>query len=423
MGDTLSESAVTHEAIRDHLETVLASSVFNGSAKHSALLRYLVTRTLADEPTHEIDLAVDVFGKDQTYDPAESSSVRVCVHQLRKKLREHYATCGQSSDIRLSIPKGSYRVSFGTPLAAGLAGHVAHNSAPRALISRRRWIAAVSVLLVVSLGANVALLLQRSTPSSRAPTTPSAPGTAFAWQDLSEGPEPILIALGDVFFFTETAEDSGYTRYIRDIAINSIEDFRRLGAERYGSSLLPSDMTYLPNSTAFALEAILPLARATGKPVSLKLMSDVTAEDLRENDVVYIGFFRNMGALRDYFFEMSSFAIDSPYLELYRKDASERFVWSGHLFGRTRDYGLFSKLPGPGRGEILVFAGISPPGMLHAVRALTDPSTARAVERNVRERLNDVPRALEVLFEAKGYDRVDLEATMISAGPLLVNEH
>jgi hypothetical protein len=78
----------------------------------------------------------------------------------------------------------------------------------------------------------------------------------------------------------------------------------------------PSRITYLPKATAFALEAVLPMAWATGKKVTLKLMSDVTAEDLLENDVIYIGLLRSMGVLQDYFFRSSNFSIKPPFLHL-----------------------------------------------------------------------------------------------------------
>lgn len=407
-----SDFAMAREHIRDHLETVLSSAVFRGSTRHVELLRYLVERSLADQTTHEVDIAVDVFGKDQTYDPTESSSVRVCIHQLRKKLDEYYLTDGRGSDFRLSIPKGSYRVSFGTPLAeAGPVAAIAGRGA-RARLGRVPVTTAL-LLLVASLAMNGILLSQRSqVPAPK--DTPSHLPELFAWQGLVEGQEPILIAVGDVFFFTEK-DESGSTRYVRDIAINSLRDLREAEADRYGSAVLPSELTYVPKAAAFALERILPVAMATGKPISLKLMSEVTGQDLRENDVIYIGLLRSMGALHEYFFRMSNFSIAPPYLRLLQKDTGKAFRWSGTLFGPTHDYGLFSKLQGPDKGDLVVFTGLSGIGMLQAVRTMTDPVSARAVERDVRRRLNGIPPGVEILFQAAGYDRVGVDAKVAGA--------
>jgi hypothetical protein len=414
------------DRIRAHLETVLAGPHFSGSAKHGAVLRYLVDRALADVTPHEIDIAIDVFGKDQSYDPAESSSVRVGVHQVRKKLEAHYrAAPSPEGDVRLSIPKGSYRVSFGMSLleahnASLFAppsdgdGNLVHG--PRALL--RPAAAVLAIALLLSVGGNALLLLKGHRSESISTANPASMTTdipaAFAWSNLREGPEPILIALGDVFFFTEARGESG-ARYIRDVDINSPEDLRRFEADGYGSTMLPSEMTYLPKATAFALAAILPVARAAGKKVELKLMSDVSAQDLRENDVIYIGLLRSMGVLQEYFFRSSDFYIEPPFLQLHQKSTGKTFAWSGRLFGPTHDYGLFARLQGPGEGELFVLTGLSGIGMLQAVNALTNARSAEQVERDVRAGIETIPAELEILFEVSGYDREALDAKMVSA--------
>jgi hypothetical protein len=425
MGSAPGTGEGIRDRIRAHLETVLAGPDFSGSARHAAVLRYLVDRALADETPHEIDIAIDVFGKDHSYDPAESSSVRVGVHQVRKKLEAHYSSAPPpEGDIRLGIPKGSYRVSFGISLLEAQHASLLAQSAdrdPNRIPARRGLLspaaAAVAAAMVLSVAANAVLLLRGSRfPDAPAavpvPTTRDPPG-AFAWSDLAEGPEPILIGLGDVFFFTETREQSG-SRFVRDVDINSAEDLRRLAAEDYGSTVLPSEMTYLPKATAFALAAILPVARATGKNVALKLMSDITAQDLRENDVIYIGLLRSMGVLQDYFFRSSDFYIEPPFLELHQKSTGKTFTWSGRLFGPTHDYGLFSKLAGPGEGELFVLTGLSGAGMLQAVQALTDARSAEQVERDVRAGAEAFPEELEILFEVSGYDREALDGKIVS---------
>ena len=74
-----SNTGVTRKEIYEHLEAVIDSAAFRGSSSYADLLRYLVESSLEEKTRHEVDIAIDVFGKDQTYDPAESSSVRVRV--------------------------------------------------------------------------------------------------------------------------------------------------------------------------------------------------------------------------------------------------------------------------------------------------------------------------------------------------------
>ena len=51
----------------------------------------------------------------------------------------------------------------------------------------------------------------------------------------------------------------------------------------------------------FALHTLLPHATALGKSVSVKLISELTAEDLRDYDLIYVGFVRAMATWREYF--------------------------------------------------------------------------------------------------------------------------
>ncbi|HEY8521613.1 MAG TPA: hypothetical protein VIN61_16190 [Gammaproteobacteria bacterium] len=405
-------AVVSRQEICEHLDAVVASPPFRGSPIYAALLRYLVESTLNDQTRHEIDIAIDVFGKDEHYDPAESSAVRVRVHQLRKKLDEYYRSVPDGAPIRFSIPKGSYRIAFGTKYVVPGSKPVERASSLRA---GRAWLAAVTALLVVSVATNAVLLARMKSPSA---TDPPLQPAAFAWEAVTEGPEPILIALGDFFVFREASEE-GRIRFIRDIEINSPEDLSRLASEPAWAR--PADLTYLPKSTAFTLEAILPVVQATGKRVSLKLMSEVTGEDLREHDLIYIGFIRSMGPLQDYFFRSSSFSSPHPFVQLHDKKSGEVFVSSEDSFGHTRDYGLFARIPGPGKGDMLIFTGIRDIGILHAVRALTEPDRARELAEQVGLDMEGVASPIEILFEVSGYHRTDLQATIVRANRAVTN--
>jgi hypothetical protein len=398
----------TRQEIHEHMERVVSSAPFRGSPAYAALLRYLVESSLNDQTRHEIDVAIDVFGKDQSYDPAVSSAVRVRVHQLRKKLDEYYRSAPDVSAIRFSIPKGSYRIAFGTEHLIPAATPKESARSDRLL---RLALAAVSALLLVSAGANMLLLSRRENLPPAQSGQPLAAN--FAWQAVTEGPEPILIVLGDFFVFREAGEE-GRIRFIRDIEINSRADLSGRVAEPEAAR--PADLTYLPKSTAFTLEAILPVVQATGKPVSLKLMSEVTGEDLREHDVIYIGFIRSMGVLQDYFFRASSFLSPHPFVDLHDKKTGEVFAASDDSSGYTHDYGLFAKIPGPGSGDVLIFTGIRDIGILHAVRALTEPDRARALADQIGSNLEGAASPIEILFDVSGYHRTDLQAKVVRAG-------
>jgi TolB-like protein/Tfp pilus assembly protein PilF len=102
------------EFILQELEKVLKSPLFTRSSRLSRFLRFVVEKTLQEE-THtlkEYALAVEVFDKEESYEPGVDPLVRVEAGRLRNKLREYYENEGREALVRIDLPKGSYVPTF-----------------------------------------------------------------------------------------------------------------------------------------------------------------------------------------------------------------------------------------------------------------------------------------------------------------------
>ena len=110
------------------------------------------------------------------------------------------------------------------------------------------------------------------------------------WTGFNATSRPMLIVVGDHFFFGEI--DSH--RRTRDVRINSEDELQAAAEYAANPGLIFETLSYLPKSTAFALQTLLPHAAASGKSVNMKLISELTADDLRDHDVIYVGFVRAM---------------------------------------------------------------------------------------------------------------------------------
>lgn len=100
--------------IRAELDRILASKGFASSGRLSKLLRYVVEKTLAGETDQlkEYSVGIEVFDRDDKYDPRLDSIVRVEAGRLRSRLDEYYNGEGAASPIRIALPKGGYSASF-----------------------------------------------------------------------------------------------------------------------------------------------------------------------------------------------------------------------------------------------------------------------------------------------------------------------
>ena len=84
------------------------SGVLGRSRHYLGLLEYLVQCSIDGKTPKEIELALDVLGRADDFDVTSDSTVRVYVHQLRKKLDTYYELHEQDAAYRIVIPKGKY---------------------------------------------------------------------------------------------------------------------------------------------------------------------------------------------------------------------------------------------------------------------------------------------------------------------------
>ena len=107
---SMTADSVHLEEVRAELRSVLQSQSFTRSPGLSRLLVYLCEKVLAGESSQikEYSVALDVFGRQDSFDQDSDSIVRVQANRLRKRLAEYYGREGQGHKVSISIPVGQY---------------------------------------------------------------------------------------------------------------------------------------------------------------------------------------------------------------------------------------------------------------------------------------------------------------------------
>ncbi|MGA2186065.1 MAG: helix-turn-helix domain-containing protein [Bryobacteraceae bacterium] len=151
-----------HSGDREQVDRILHSHALQGSESLRKLLSYLAARAIEHpgEQVKEAQIALDVFGRRDEFDPRIDSTVRVQAARLRSKLLEYYSTEGASDGIIVEIPKGNYMVSFARPKppAANAQAEVKAPAAPgpESRPDSSRWRFRVPTVLTASLLSGVA---------------------------------------------------------------------------------------------------------------------------------------------------------------------------------------------------------------------------------------------------------------------------
>jgi adenylate cyclase len=97
---------------RTCLDRLLASPYFAQSERQQRFLKFVVTETLTGHADRlkGYTIAVEVFDRDVSFDPAVDAIVRVEAARLRAKLREYYEREGRTDPVRFELPKGAYAI-------------------------------------------------------------------------------------------------------------------------------------------------------------------------------------------------------------------------------------------------------------------------------------------------------------------------
>jgi hypothetical protein len=112
--ETETASVACEQELVQQADRIVRSGPFRGSEILRHLLSYLAKRAAegATEPVRVREIARGVFGRSDDFDSQTDSIVRVHTGRLRSKLAEYYLTEGAEDPIVISIPRGSYALSW-----------------------------------------------------------------------------------------------------------------------------------------------------------------------------------------------------------------------------------------------------------------------------------------------------------------------
>ena len=122
-GTAEGDGSIRADEIRRQLQLVLESADFDTTERNRRFLAYVVEESLAgrSDRIKAYTIAVEVFGRDASFDPQSDPIVRVEAGQLRRALERFYLASGRNDAIHIAIPKGGYAPQFRRNMAASLA--------------------------------------------------------------------------------------------------------------------------------------------------------------------------------------------------------------------------------------------------------------------------------------------------------------
>lgn len=311
------------EEVRQLLERILCSRQFSNAPKKRKFLQLICEAYLDGRASElsEYSIGYEVFDRNETYDPALDSIVRVGAHEVRKKLERYYKSEGKTDEILLEIPVGSYIPIFTRlqqapeatestkaepPLSGhtGRIGHIAGRIVGRIAgrTAGKTWITLLSLALVFLI--IVVAMLALSNWQLRRQIKEGAQPKEFAavykpvWGPFLMDESPTLLVLSNppVYRFWNPADHKSLSRISIDLTPTETAALEEtLGRERFVlknnplSRLVLSYDEYTGIGEAVGLYRLTTLFKGLGKDVMLKQSRTVSAEDLKNHNVILLG--------------------------------------------------------------------------------------------------------------------------------------
>jgi hypothetical protein len=390
---------------------VRASGVLGQSSLIVALFDFLLEHADLERAPKESEIALHVFSRSGDAGRGDDATVRAYIHRLRRRLDVYYERPDASTELRLVIPRGEYRLQLVRQEPAAPPLPPEPIATPPIARWRRRSVGAGVVALVAIA---IALLVWALPPPTDGERLVAALRRTTLWQPIVASTRPTSVILGDHYVFGDSGDGARVDRLIRDPAINSRRELDQalMANPDFIGHHVDVGVHYLPISAAPALQKLLPvitLPRDDWRTPRTLAMSEITADRIKLSNVLYIGMLSALGPLRQPLAARSAIVArlsgaDAPFAMRLRPRGSDAEPPA------KEDYAYLAAFPGPNGNRIVIIAGARDAGVLQAAEIAT--SAERLKE--ITDRVGGAD-AFEALFGVDSIDTTNVGARLIAA--------
>ena len=428
------------------LDRLLQSQALHGSESLRAFLRFVVLKSVdnQDGDLKEYTIAVEVFGRNVSYDPRSDSVVRVQAGRLRSKLHEYYATEGKDDKVLIDLPKGHYAPVFsayarggnGSPVLVSAAGTtpVAAPAAPAAPSGRKGARVTIVALAALCVALGITNLVYRSearrlkaSPGATAAESPDGQAAARVWGEFLRSPDPILVVFSNTLF-EGTAESGMKLVKPWDSQVPSSStaaEGERAAQERPGQILTEH---YTGIGEVMGIYSLSDLFAKVGRPLRVKRSLLLNWDDLKTSNIVVLGspaenyLIRNLPQAQDFVFRSVK---DDKHANAFglvntKPKEGEQALYLARQEGPSRsqiseDYALITMLRGLEENRrLFILAGVTTFGTQAAAEYVTKPEYIRDLIAHLDTSSTNLPAFYQIVIRVKVNGGVPVQISYVT---------
>jgi len=407
---------VAREQCFQQVERLTKSHILHGSESLCKLLHYLAEHSL-DHPglaLKEYQIATEVLGRPQGFDPQSDSTVRVQVGRLRVKLAEYYAQPGLDDPVLVELPKGSYALTFHlrTPKAAVQAiPAVSLEATPKPELvqpSPRKWQIAVvllSVAVVICLGTIGVLISERSKPQTST-SQPVPAAYQIFWSRFANSAQQPWVIFSNGQFVGRPETGMRYFNPASDAKAFILDHYTGVGE-------------------VLAIHQLDSVFALLNHPLRVKRGALFSLDDAKNNDLIFVGSpsenltLLDIPGTREFVFQRADSGPrkgDLGVLNVHPQPGEPKFFLATPANQATvEDYSVISLLPGLDPSHsILILAGNSTFGTQAAVEYVCREDSIKELLRRLNVKKAGDLRPFEALLHVRIAHGVPVKTELIS---------
>lgn len=356
-------SGLDRSLVEEELQRLIESPGLQHAESLCLLLRYLVEHALDKPQEHvkEYQIAVDVFGRSESFDPRLDSTIRVQTSRLRNKLVDYYGKLGANDPLIIEIPRGTYspiiqRRTLPQPVAPATTTLVPTTSTEVKPPEKvRRWMPLTGLLAGFALGLAASWLVWWLPHSTTAPANRGDQQEVRAfWTSVLKSPSPPLVIFSNAEFVGRPETGLRYFNPAED-SPNNIEDL------------------YTGVGETLAVADLSDLFRGLNREMVVKRSRLLSWDETKNRDLIFAGSpsenlsLRDLPLAQEFVFRPMQAGEPRPgdlaIVNAHPRTGEPQFFFATASLPLTEDYALLMLQPGQHAGQnVLWLAGTTTMG-------------------------------------------------------------